>query len=102
MLPGGDGLGAEFYERAAATGVLHLQRCSACATTGGPTPSHSSTSYMSATPLTPLRRRRDGGSLRRGSPPQAPARVQPGARYERSRDEASNIATITQSGERRS
>ena len=32
MLPGGDGLGAEFYERAAATGALHLQRCDACAT----------------------------------------------------------------------
>jgi uncharacterized OB-fold protein len=32
MLPGGDGLGAEFYERAAATGRLHLQRCGACAT----------------------------------------------------------------------
>jgi len=32
MLPGGDGLGAEFYERAAATGVLHLQRCTACGT----------------------------------------------------------------------
>ncbi|MGZ4794773.1 MAG: Zn-ribbon domain-containing OB-fold protein [Acidimicrobiia bacterium] len=32
MLPGGDGLGAEFYEHAARTGVLHLQRCSECAT----------------------------------------------------------------------
>ncbi len=32
MLPAADGLGAEFYERAAATGMLHLQRCSACAT----------------------------------------------------------------------
>jgi uncharacterized OB-fold protein len=30
MLPGGDGLGGEFYEHAARTGVLHLQRCSAC------------------------------------------------------------------------
>lgn len=32
MLPGGDGLGAAFYERAAATGALHLQRCDACST----------------------------------------------------------------------
>ena len=29
MLPGGEGLGAEFYERAATTGTLHLQRCDA-------------------------------------------------------------------------
>ena len=32
ILPGGDGLGAEFYARAAETGVLHLQRCDQCAT----------------------------------------------------------------------
>ena len=32
MVPGGDGLGAEFYERAATTGALHLQRCDACST----------------------------------------------------------------------
>jgi uncharacterized OB-fold protein len=32
ILPGADGLGAAFYERAAATGVLHLQRCDACST----------------------------------------------------------------------
>jgi uncharacterized OB-fold protein len=32
MLPGGEGLGAEFYARAAETGVLHLQRCDACGT----------------------------------------------------------------------
>lgn len=32
ILPGGDGLGAEFYARAAQTGVLHLQRCDACDT----------------------------------------------------------------------
>ena len=31
ILPGADGLAAEFYERAAATGTLHLQRCDACA-----------------------------------------------------------------------
>jgi uncharacterized OB-fold protein len=31
MLPGGDGLGGEFYARAAETGMLHLQRCDACA-----------------------------------------------------------------------
>jgi uncharacterized OB-fold protein len=30
MLPGGGGLGAELYARAATTGVLHLQRCDAC------------------------------------------------------------------------
>lgn len=30
IISGADGLGAEFYERAAATGVLHLQRCDAC------------------------------------------------------------------------
>ena len=32
MLPGGQGLGAEFYERAAATGTVHLQRCDECDT----------------------------------------------------------------------
>ncbi len=32
ILPGSNGLGAEFYERAAATGVLHLQRCDTCVT----------------------------------------------------------------------
>ncbi len=32
MLPAPDGLGAEFYARAAATDVLHLQRCSDCDT----------------------------------------------------------------------
>ena len=32
MVPGADGLGADFYGRAASTGVLHLQRCDACAT----------------------------------------------------------------------
>ncbi len=32
MVPGADGLGADFYARAAATGVLHLQRCDACDT----------------------------------------------------------------------
>lgn len=31
-LPGPDGLGAEFYARAAATGILHLQRCDRCDT----------------------------------------------------------------------
>ena len=30
IISGTNGLGAEFYERAAATGVLHLQRCDAC------------------------------------------------------------------------
>jgi uncharacterized protein len=30
MLPGADGLGAEFYEHAARTGSLHLQRCDEC------------------------------------------------------------------------
>jgi uncharacterized OB-fold protein len=30
MLPGADGLGAEFYEHAARTGQLHLQRCDDC------------------------------------------------------------------------
>ncbi len=30
MLPGTDGLGAEFYEHAARTGRLHLQRCDTC------------------------------------------------------------------------
>ena len=32
ILPGTNGLGSEFYERAAATGVLHLQRCATCST----------------------------------------------------------------------
>ncbi|MEP6625763.1 MAG: OB-fold domain-containing protein [Acidimicrobiia bacterium] len=32
VIPGSDGLGADFYARAAATGVLHLQRCEACDT----------------------------------------------------------------------
>jgi len=32
LLPGADGLGGEFYEHAARTGVLHLHRCTACAT----------------------------------------------------------------------
>ncbi|MBK5290021.1 MAG: OB-fold domain-containing protein [Acidimicrobiia bacterium] len=32
MLPATDGLGAEFYAQAAATGVVHLQRCSDCET----------------------------------------------------------------------
>ena len=32
ILPGPDGLGAEFYARAAETGVLHLQRCDDCST----------------------------------------------------------------------
>ncbi len=32
MLPAADGLGAEFYAQAAATGVLHLQRCDGCGT----------------------------------------------------------------------
>ena len=32
ILPGPDGLGAEFYARAAETGVLHLQRCDQCET----------------------------------------------------------------------
>ena len=31
ILPGDDGLGGEFYARAAHTGVLHLQRCDDCA-----------------------------------------------------------------------
>ena len=31
MLPGVDGLGGEFYARAARTGQLHLQRCDSCA-----------------------------------------------------------------------
>jgi hypothetical protein len=31
MLPGPPGLNGEFYERAASSGVLHLQRCDACA-----------------------------------------------------------------------
>ncbi len=30
LLPGGGGLGAAFYERAAATGAVHLQRCQQC------------------------------------------------------------------------
>lgn len=30
ILPGTDGLGAEFYEHAARTGALHLQRCDDC------------------------------------------------------------------------
>ena len=30
IISGANGFGAEFYERAAATGVLHLQRCDAC------------------------------------------------------------------------
>jgi uncharacterized protein len=30
MLPGPPGLNGEFYERAAATGRLHLQRCDTC------------------------------------------------------------------------
>jgi Predicted nucleic-acid-binding protein containing a Zn-ribbon len=32
ILPAADGLGAEFYARAAQTGVLHLQRCDGCST----------------------------------------------------------------------
>ena len=32
IVPGPDGLGAEFYARAAETGVLHLQRCDECST----------------------------------------------------------------------
>jgi uncharacterized OB-fold protein len=32
IVPGANGLGAEFYGQAAATGVVHLQRCDACAT----------------------------------------------------------------------
>ena len=32
ILPGADGLGAEFYARAAETGVLHLQCCDECGT----------------------------------------------------------------------
>ena len=32
MVPGGTGLNAEFYERAATTGVVHLQRCGSCST----------------------------------------------------------------------
>ncbi len=32
IVPGTSGLGAEFYERAATTGALHLQRCDACDT----------------------------------------------------------------------
>ena len=32
MVPGGQGLAAEFYRHAAVTGRVHLQRCTGCAT----------------------------------------------------------------------
>ena len=32
IVPGADGLAAEFYERVATAGVVHLQRCDDCAT----------------------------------------------------------------------
>ena len=32
LLPSPPGINGEFYERAATTGALHLQRCTACAT----------------------------------------------------------------------